>query len=301
MMMAFFPSQQTNRWGSPVMVRRCAVVMLTVFSFCGGSVLSAQEETNPVAGTSTAAQSRPDTEASGDAVGADEASLGTERFADPADRSRIVYVSDFEVDLANAKDAKGAPIPVTSLAPATSATSPAPAAPATASVGAGSATQPESKEEKREEIAAERASEFVDFLSTTLVAELERAGYVARRLHPGEARPDEGLRISGVFAEPDEENRLRRAVLDGGPNVGQMALFVSIGNLARPDQVLYTVVDPKTATANVGPVITVSAYAPVARFALPKNVTEKAVRDTVTSIVADLSLLLNQNVAALTH
>jgi len=80
-----------------------------------------------------------------------------------------------------------------------------------------------------------------------------------------------------------------------------MALFVSIGNLARPDQPLYAVVDPKTASNNVGPVITVSAYAPVARFEMPKNVTEKAVHDTASSIVTDLTQLLSTNVAVLSR
>ena len=80
-----------------------------------------------------------------------------------------------------------------------------------------------------------------------------------------------------------------------------MALFVAIGNLARPDQPLYAVADPKTAGNNIGPVITVSSYAPVARFPMPKNVTEKSIRDTATSIVAGLTALLRTNVSALTH
>lgn len=199
--------------------------------------------------------------------------------ADPADRSKVVYVTDFDLDLAG-KDGRSTPVTV----------SPA------ASQGSG-ATAAEAKQETP----AERASRFVDFVSATLVKELEKQGYIARRLRAGDSRPDEGLKISGVFAEPDEENRLRRAVIGGGPSVGQMALFVSIGNLARPDQPLYAVVDPKTASNNVGPVITVSAYAPVARFEIPKNVTEKAVHDTANSIVTDLTQLLSTNVAVLSR
>jgi hypothetical protein len=180
------------------------------------------------------------------------------------------------VDLAG-RDARSTPVRVN---PATSSTAP-----------------PEAKQETP----AERASRFVDYVSATLVKELEKEGYIARRLRAGESRPNEGLKISGVFAEPDEQNRLRRAVIGGGPGVGLMALFVSIGNLARPDQPLYAVVDPKTAGNNVGPVITVSAYAPVARFEMPKMVTEKAVHDTASSIVTDLTQLLRGNVAALTR
>lgn len=217
-----------------------------------------------------------------------------------ADESRTVYVSDFDLELPSGRDTKNAPSPV----------APQPASQADAKPDAKSDSRSDAKldakadskpELRKEETPAERAARFTEFVSTALISELERAGYVARRLQSGETRPEEGIRISGVFAEPDDQNRLRRAVIGAGPSVGQMALFVSIGNLARPDQTLYAVVDPKTAGNNVGPVITVSAYAPVARFEMSKNVSEKAVRDAATSIVTNLTLLLRTNVASLTH
>jgi hypothetical protein len=223
-----------------------------------------------------------------------EASL-TQPQADTAtvvDRSRVVYVSDFELDLPGGKDARS-----TSQAPP----APTPASETEVKSGAKAEGKSDGKPEaKREDTPAERAAKFVDFVSNTLVKELERVGYVARRLRPGDQRPDEGIRISGVFAEPDEQNRLRRAMV-GSPSVGQMALFVAIGNLARPDQALYAVVDPKTASNNIGPVITVSAYAPVGRFPMSKNATEKSIHDTAASIVAGLTTLLRTNVSALTR
>ena len=189
-----------------------------------------------------------------------------------ADKSKIVYVSDFELDVLAGADGKASP-----------AVAPAPAA------------QPDARDVKKQ------ASKLVDLLSSTLVKQLEKAGYTARRMRPGEARPDEGIRILGVFAEPDEQNRLRRAVIGNGVSVGKMALFVEISNLARPDQPLYALADPKTNDDKQGPVITVSAYAPVAKFEMPKNVTDKAVEDTASKIVAGLSILLGANVAAVTQ
>jgi len=239
-------------------------LFLGVCVFCGAAISSAQEA-KPVAASASQPQ--------------DEHAVVNPPSVDPADRSKVVYVTDFDVDLAG-RDGKSTPVAMNSGASQVS-----------------DATQPEAKQETP----AERAIRFVDFVSATLVKELEKDGYIARRLHTGDSRPDEGLKISGVFAEPDEENRLRRAVIGGGPSVGQMALFVSIGNLARPDQPLYAVVDPKTASNNIGPVITVSAYAPVARFEMPKNVTEKAVHDTASSIVTDLTQLLRTNVAVLSR
>jgi len=236
-----------------------AAIVLGACALCGAATTFAQD---PRAGAVSAAP-QPQAEVNPPPV-------------DPADRSKVVYVTDFDVDLAG-RDGKSTPVRVNPAAT--------------------NAAPPEAKQETP----AERASRFVDYVSATLVKELENEGYIARRLRAGESRPTEGLKISGVFAEPDEQNRLRRAVIGGGPGVGQMALFVSIGNLARPDQPMYAVVDPKTAGNNVGPVITVSAYAPVARFEMPKMVTEKAVHDTASSIVTDLTQLLRSNVAALTR
>jgi hypothetical protein len=187
---------------------------------------------------------------------------------------KTVYVSDFDLDVLNAKDDKSAP-PSSAAAPTDT--------------------------KKDEEGAAEQARELVNVMSSTLVKELEKAGYTARRLRPGEARPTEGLRIEGVFAETDEQNRLRRAVIGAISGSGKMQLFVGVSNLARPEQTLYAFADPKGGDNKPGSVITVSSYAPVAKFEMPKSVTEKDVKDTAAAVAADLTVLLNANIAALTQ
>ena len=198
--------------------------------------------------------------------------------AHPApDKSKIVYVSDFELDAVNAdgKLEKSVPAIPPSTAP--------------------------QLDPKREQGPVEQAGRLVDFMSTALVKELEKAGYTAHRLRPGETRPSDGIRISGIFGEPDERNRLRRAVIGTITGDGKMSLFVGIGNLARPDQALYEGADPTSSENKAGTIITVSAYAPVAKFEIEKNTTEKAVKDTAEGIVADLSALLTANVVALTQ
>jgi hypothetical protein len=197
-----------------------------------------------------------------------------QQTADAPAKSKVVYVSDFELDAVSGKEQKSPP-----------AGSTAPAAPADA---------------KKEDSPAEQAKKLVDFMSITLVKELEKAGYAARRLRPGEARPEEGVGIHGVFAEPDEQNRLRRAVVGDTASVGKMELFVGVSNLARPEQALYALADPKGEN-KPGAVITVTSYAPVAKFDMEKNATEKTVKDTASTIVADLTLLLNANIAAVSH
>jgi len=79
------------------------------------------------------------------------------------DKSKIVYVSDFELDAVNAdgKLEKSVPAIPPSTAP--------------------------QLDPKREQGPVEQAGRLVDFMSTTLVKELEKAGYTAHRLRPGGA------------------------------------------------------------------------------------------------------------------
>lgn len=235
-------------------MRVVGLIFLVFFAICG-RVACAQEETKPAAVSSPQQPS--------------QTSDST------VDKSTIVYVSDFELDVPDGKDEKGTPI-----------VAPAPAA------------QPDAK---KEDSPAEQAGKLVDWMSLTLVKELEKAGYTARRLRPGEARPEQGIQIRGVFAEPDEENRLRRVVFASGPGVGDMSLFVGVSNLARPDQALYAFADGKSGEHKAGAVITVTSYAPVAKFELQKDATEKAVKDTASKIVADLTTLLTATIADVTH
>lgn len=191
------------------------------------------------------------------------------------DRSKIVYVSDFELD---AVDARGQ---FQKSVPAVSATNPSP-----------------SREQLRpEDEAAQQAGRLVDFMAITLIADLKHAGYSVHRLRPGDSRPTDGIRISGIFAEPDAQNRLRRAVMGTFSPDGKMSLFVGISNLEKPEQAFYAAAEPGGAN-RAGSVITVSSYAPVARFEIGKVTTEKAIRDTAAGIVADLNSLLGANVVA---
>jgi hypothetical protein len=201
--------------------------------------------------------------------------LETQTAANAPDKSKIVYVSDFELDAldASGKLQKGVP----AIPPLTTPRI----------------------DPRQEPSPVERAGRLVDFMSIALIKELQKAGYPTHRLRPGDARPSDGIRISGIFGEPDAQNRLRRAVLGRVAADGKMSLFVGVANLARPDQALYAPADPTGADNRAGALITVSSYAPVAKFEIEKNASEKDVRDTVTRIVRDLGALLGANTDAL--
>jgi hypothetical protein len=255
-------------------MRVLGLIVFVLSALCG-RVACAQEDTKPAETTLAAAVPAPTASAPTSTTPEDQAATPY-----PAvDRSTIVYVSDFELDIPNGRDEKGQ----LTVAPA-----PAIAASAETDV-------------KKEESPAEQAGKLVDLMSVMLVRELEKAGYTVRRLRPNETRPEAGIGIRGVFAEPDEENRLRRAVVGSGLGSGEMDLFVGVSNLARPEQALYALANGKSEENKAGALITVSSYAPVAKFELQKNATEKAVKDTAARIVAELTLLLNANIAAVTH
>ena len=250
-------------------MRLFALVSLVALLLALGAARgAAQEETKPAVAEQSSQQGAPQSA---------QQTAQPPTVAPAPDKSKIVYVSDFELDAvtADGKLEKSVPAIPPSAAP--------------------------QLDPKREQGPVEQAGRLVDFMSTTLVKELEKAGYTAHRLRPGETRPTDGIRISGIFGEPDEQNRLRRAVLGTISGDGKMSLFVGIGNLARPDQALYAGADPTSSENKAGTVITVSSYAPVAKFEIEKNTTEKAVKDTAEGIVADLTALLTANVVALTQ
>jgi len=72
-----------------------------------------------------------------------------------------------------------------------------------------------------------------------IVADLQRAGYEARRLTADEARPSVGAWVHGVFTQADEGNRLHRPVIGFGSGQATMQLYVTLTDLASPQKPLY--------------------------------------------------------------
>lgn len=188
-----------------------------------------------------------------------------ERQGETPSKSTVVYVGDFDLDIWTGKPVAG-PTGAAAIA-----------------------------EQKKKETPREQASRLVESVGASLARSLESAGYTARRLHAGEPRPEKGLRIQGVFAQVDEKNRVRRALIGSRAASGNLQLFVSVSNLERPDQQLYEIADAKSADNRYGPVITISPYAPVAKFEMDKDANEQELRDLGSKMVAGLTGLLNAN------
>ena len=138
-------------------------------------------------------------------------------------------------------------------------------------------------------------------MAENLVTALETAGFKVKRLRPRQALPAEGLRIRGVFAEPDEQNRVRRLLVGIDPTSPKMLLYVGVNNLARPQQPLYELASPPGNDANHGPVITVTSYSPAVRFEMDRNAADDDFKKIASEIVADLNALLIANPMMATH
>jgi hypothetical protein len=215
----------------------------------------------------------------------------------------VVYVSDFELDILRARPGRTPPprnssgstsdgrtrvVPQATAPTADPSNSP-PASPDKFAPAA--AARPEQKEDP----ATQEANELVTTMAENLVSALEKAGFSVQRLHAGAALPKAGLRIRGVFAEPDERNRVRRLLVGSDSGSPRILLYVGVNNLGQPEQPLYELANPPSNDGMHGPVITVTSYSPAARFEMGRSPSDEEFKKIATQIATDLTALLNAN------
>ena len=216
-----------------------------------------------------------------------------------------VYVSDFDLDFVHRKPAPK-PAPRISPPPRMGSVSrsvsgvPRIGPPATTS-GPSESQSSDSSDASLEETPAEQANTLVKSVSENLIRALTEAGYDARRLSAGAPLPQQGMRIRGVFAEADEQNRARRLLVGGEPVGANIILYVGVNNLKTPEQPLYELASPSAPDSRHGPVITVSSYAPAERFELSREPSGDELKKVATKIAADLTALVNANRLSLTR
>ena len=138
-----------------------------------------------------------------------------------------------------------------------------------------------------------QARRLTDFFAATLLQILQKKGYNASRTSG--QNPPGGAMIRGVFAETDAKNRIRRSLWGGTSSNPRFFLYVGIFNLARPDQPLYQLAPEQSLSSQIGPIITLNTYIPLAKYELDKNPSEEDVRKICAEIVASLTALLATN------
>jgi hypothetical protein len=182
-----------------------------------------------------------------------------------------IYVSDFELDAQNVTVDQGGPV---------------------------SQARPgilERRRKREQEDPEAQAKKLVEVMSKSLVEDLQKAGYKAQRLLPGEAKPTSGAWVHGVFTEADEGSRIHRAIIGFGSGEAKMELQVTLTDLAAPDKPLYTETAGDTSSKKPGAVITMNPYVAAAKFVMEKNAPEKTVKKTAGEISAQIVTQMKQN------
>jgi Domain of unknown function (DUF4410) len=154
---------------------------------------------------------------------------------------------------------------------------------------------------KPEEDPHKQATRLVELMSTWIVASLQKAGYGATRMQRGDSRPDSGVGIRGLFAEVDDENRWRRAIIRTAADSGKMQALVAVANLAKPEQALYEIAPLPGNEDKPGAVITLSPYVPLTKYELSKDANEDVFKAIAPRVVNDLTDLLQRNPSVITE
>ena len=211
----------------------------------------------------------------------------------------IVYVSDFDLDVVQRKPAPKPLATRTSQPSKPGITSRSPSGvprkgPSPAS-GPTTSQSAEPTDTSDEDTPADQANTLVKAVSENIIRALTQAGFDARRLPGGAPLPKQGVRISGVFAEADEQNRARRLLVGGEPVGGNLILYVGVNNLKNPEQRLYELASPPAPDPRHGPVITVTSYAPAERFEVSRDPYGEELQKIAAQIAADLNALVSAN------
>jgi Domain of unknown function (DUF4410) len=156
-----------------------------------------------------------------------------------------------------------------------------------------SAKRPENPIYSDADPAAVQARRLMDAFAITLVEILQKNGYIASRLNG--SLPTTGILLRGVFAEPDDMNRIRRAILGAGSTAPTFMLYVGTFNLAHEDQPLYQLAPVQSPDSRFGPVISLNAYIPLVKYEVDKDPSVDDMRRICDQIVGGLTKLLTRN------
>jgi hypothetical protein len=195
------------------------------------------------------------------------ASLGTLAVASCAADSAplqppIVYVADFDLDVANVKPDSG---PGSRLRRFGSA------------LPSGPLRSSKDPQTHAKEIVAEMAENLTDDLS--------KAGIDARRMPPGAALPATGWQVRGVFLSVDDGNRLRRAMVGFGAGQTDFQVAVSLDDLSTPTlPPLYESIEQGSSKDKPGAVIKLNPYVIAAKFVMAGQDEKSTIKNTAQQI-----------------
>jgi hypothetical protein len=139
---------------------------------------------------------------------------------------------------------------------------------------------------------AARAHKLVELMSKSLVAELNKAGFRASRVNPGE-KPSAGLLLTGAFRQLEVGSNARRAFIGFGSGAAHVDVTAKVVDIAQPETALYEFSTSQSSGKKPGAVITPSPVIGGVKLALTKNAPEKTVKKGAHQIASDLVNQLN--------
>jgi hypothetical protein len=144
-----------------------------------------------------------------------------------------------------------------------------------------------------------KAHQLAALLSTTIVAELTKAGFQSQRLESGTAAPREGWLVGGEFLEVDEGNRLRRAMIGFGSGSAEVRVQVEVYDLATDPHAPFLVYGASEESRKIpGAIIFMNPYLLAARYVLSKGATEREVKQVGQQIATDLAKIIEEATSA---
>jgi hypothetical protein len=139
---------------------------------------------------------------------------------------------------------------------------------------------------------AARARQLVDLMANSLVKDLTKAGFDARRLPPGSPMASQGWLVRGLFTEVQEGNRLRRAMIGFGQGQTDVQVVATLHDLAHgAPKPLYEIVTEAGSGSKPGaaPTLVLGPYGAAARFVMAGKDLDKNVKQTAARITEQLS------------
>jgi hypothetical protein len=178
------------------------------------------------------------------------------RLAD-LDKSKIIYVADFDAAAAATPGARAVDGPVDSGSTASPRLNGTDAA-----------------------LSASAGQRVPRMMSDALVHDLRKAGYKTKLLGASEARPEDGMLISGVFVQAGKDGHLRRASLGAGDRTTDILIHATTTNLFHVAKPLYA--------AGADNSITLNPDVAVLKFNLGKDLSDKAIKKAAEQVVTEL-------------
>jgi hypothetical protein len=129
------------------------------------------------------------------------------------------------------------------------------------------------------------AREVVSEMADDLTSDLKKAGVDARRIAPGQPLPTTGWQVRGVFLSVDEGNRLQRAMVGFGAGQSNFQVAVSLDDLSTPDlPPLYQQTEEGTSKDKPGAFIKLNPYVIAAKFVMAGHDEKSAIKSTAGQI-----------------